>query len=196
MNEIDPTNGNRASQHALQWYAVRVKANRERVTAASFGAKGLDHCLPISVRRRRRLDRMESVERPLFPGYVFCQFQRSQRTAVLATPGVVHVVSSGGLPIPVDPEEMSAIRAVCQSGLDAEPCDYLEVGQSVLLVGGPLAGLRGLICNVKAGRRVVVNVSLLRRAVCLEVHAAWLEPESHFDREDPPWTQTLRTLER
>jgi transcription antitermination factor NusG len=166
------------------WYAVRVRSNCERTAAASLDARGLECCLPLYSRRSRWSDRIRTINSPLFPGYVFCRFDRAQRSAVIAAPGVVHVVSFGGVPAPVDSVEIAAVRTICRSGIEAEPCPYLEAGQEVEIVDGPMAGLRGMVCQMKRGQRLVVNVSLLRRAVSVEVDSEWVRPLYGSGRPD------------
>ena len=59
---------------------------------------------------------MQSVELPLFPGYVFCRFAYSSRMPVLNTPGVNSVVSFADLPAPVADEEIARIRTIVRRG--------------------------------------------------------------------------------
>jgi transcription antitermination factor NusG len=113
------------------------------------------------------------IESPLISGYVFCRFHFEQRLAVLRTPGIVSVVGFGGKPTPVDESEMARLQAVAASGRDAMPWPYLRVGQRIRLCGGCLHGLEGLLLDLKNGRRIVVSVTLLQRAVAV-----------HIDRED------------
>jgi transcription antitermination factor NusG len=159
------------------WYAIRVKANCERTATVLLTAKGFQYSLPLFCKQRKRWsDRYKTVEMPLFPGYIFCRFDLSQRAMVLATRGVLHVVSCGGVPVPVDPIEIVAVQAIAESGFPAEPWPYLEAGQRVEMVDGPLAGVSGMVCEQRSRHRLVVNVTLLRRAVSVEVDADWVRP--------------------
>ncbi len=174
---------------AGQWYAVRVKPNCERTAAAVLSAKGLEHCLPLYKDRRRWSDRYKTVELPLFSGYLFCRFDRARRVEVLSTPGILHVVSFGGVPAPVEPAEIAALQAIVGSGLPAEPWPYLEAGQRVRIVEGPIAGVCGIVCGFKSRHRLVVNVTLLRRGVSVEVDSDWVSPmvePSHPARPSSP----------
>ena len=165
-----------------QWYAVRLKPNCEQTAAAVLSAKGIEYCLPVYKRRSRWSDRYKTILSPVFPGYVFSRFDRSRRSALLSTPGVLHVVSFGGVPVPVDPAEMAAVRAIAESGLSAEPWPYLEAGQAVRIVEGPLMGLSGIVLGLKHGHRLVVNVTMLRRAVSVEVDSDWVHPITEVGR--------------
>jgi transcription antitermination factor NusG len=121
---------------------------------------------------RRRGNRAKAADVPLFPGYVFCQFDMLKRLPVLVTPGVVAVVSRGRVPVPIDASEIASIKALVSSGAKMEPCPYLEVGQRVRVAGTALQGVEGILTAFKGGRRIVVSVSLLQRAIALEIDRA------------------------
>jgi transcription antitermination factor NusG len=116
------------------------------------------------------------VSAPLFPGYVFCQFDAVKRLPILVTPGVLAVVGRGRIPVPVEDSEIDAIQRVVSSGLRAEPWPYLEVGQQVRIQDGALRGLEGILTNFKGSRRIVVSVSLLCRSVSLEIERSAVYP--------------------
>jgi transcription antitermination factor NusG len=116
------------------------------------------------------------VVAPLFPGYVFCQFDAHRRLPVLVTPGVLSVVGRGRIPVPVEDSEIDAIQRVVSSGLWVEPWPYLEVGQQVRIQDGALCGLEGILISFRGSRRIVVSVSLLCRSVSLEIERSAVYP--------------------
>jgi transcriptional antiterminator NusG len=152
-----------------QWYALQVRTRWESSTAALLSGKGYQTLLPTFTTERRWRGKPREVTAPLFTGYVFCRFDALKRLPVLVTPGVITVVGRGRLPVPVEDSEISAIQTVISSGLHAEPCPYLEVGQQVRIEEGALSGLEGILTSFKGSRRIVVSVSLLCRSVALEI---------------------------
>ena|SRR5579864_4512461 len=165
-----------AATDLFPWYALRVKSNFERVTASILREKGFREFLPVYKAKVRWSDRMKLAERPLFPGYVFCQFDPDQRLPIICTPGVVHVVGVGKRPVPIDNQEMDAIGTIVRSGGPAMPWPFLQVGERVLVEKGPLAGLEGLLVSVKSSCRIVVTISLLHRSIAVEVEREWVRP--------------------
>jgi len=159
-----------------RWFAIRVKSQRERSIAASIGTKGFEEFLPLYHCRRRWSDRMKSMELPLFPGYVFCRIDPLLRLPILTVPGVLHFVGIGRIPAPIDDSEMAAIQCAVRSGLRVEPSAYLEIGQRVRLEEGPLAGLIGILVEIRKQYRVVVSLSLLKRSVAVEIERHWVTP--------------------
>jgi len=128
----------------------------------------------------------------LFPGYVFCRLNEADRFALLTIPGVVHLVSSGRIPTPIDNEEISAIQAAIRSGIPVEPWHFLEVGERVRLSGGPLAGLEGFLVQAHDQQRVVVGLTVLKRSIAVEVERDWLEPADGAGKQAEMNPQLLR----
>lgn len=154
---------------ALAWYAVYVRSRHEKVVEDGFRAKGYPAFSPCYKVRRKRSDRTVDVEVPLFPGYVFCQFDPFQRLPILKTPGVVLVVSTGDTPQPVEPHEVASLQAVVASGRKLQPWPFLKQGQKVRIEAGPLTGALGTLLKTKSETRLVVSVTLLQRSVAVEI---------------------------
>jgi transcription antitermination factor NusG len=163
------------SNCASAWYAIRVKSNRERITSQGLEGKGFEVCLP-RYSANGGDETHSKAEVPLFPGYVFSRFDPHQRLPILTIPGVVHIVSFGGIPQPVEESEMIALLDILKSGLPVIPYPMLPVGEAVRLKAGPLAGLCGVILSHKQEARFVVSVTLLQRSVAVEVDRSWVGP--------------------
>lgn len=161
----------------LPWYAIQIRARLGSVAAATLRGKGYEEFLPLYRSRRRWSDRIKELELPLFPGYLFCRFDVSDRLMpILTTPGVIGIVGAGKTPVPVDEKEIEAVRAILRSGLAALPWPFLRVGSKVYLERGPLAGLEGMITNTDKVYRLIVSVNLLQRSVAVEIDRQWARP--------------------
>jgi transcription antitermination factor NusG len=152
-----------------KWYALQVRARWEQSTSTLLAGKGYHTLLPTYKTKKDWGRRIREVNAPLFPGYVFCQFDAHNRLPILITPGVISVVGRGKIPVPVEDAEIAAVQTVVSSGFHAEPWPYLEVGQRVRVEQQPLQGLEGILVHFKGNHRVVLSVSLLRRSVALEI---------------------------
>jgi transcription antitermination factor NusG len=159
-----------------KWYALQVRTRWESSTAVLLSGKGYQTFLPTYKTKKRANGQFREANAPLFPGYVFCNFDAQNRLPILITPGVIAVVGRGRVPLPVDDTEISAIQTVVASGLTAEPWPYLEVGQRVRIENDSLQGLEGILINFKGNQRIVVSVSLLRRSVALEIDRSCVRP--------------------
>jgi transcription antitermination factor NusG len=160
----------------LPWFALRIKSNFEKVSSQILEQKGYEAFLPTYRTKNRWSDRTKIIDRPLFPGYVFCRFDQNNRLPILVTPGVVGVVGIGKTPMAVEEREIEAIQAILRSGLPATPWPFVTVGQRLLIERGPLSGVEGILQEIKNSYRFIVSVNLLQRSVAAEVDASWVRP--------------------
>ena len=161
-----------------QWFALQVRTRWESSTAVLLSGKGYKTLLPTYQAKKRWNGKVKQVSAPLFPGYVFCQFDAVKRLPILITPGVISVVGRGRVPFAVNDGEIAAIQTIVASGFQAEPWPYLEVGQKIRIEGDSLNGLEGILIQFKGNNRIVVSVSLLRRSVALEIDRDCVRPVS------------------
>lgn len=172
----------------LGWFAVRVKPRHEKNVSGILKGKGIDSLLPLYWARQRWSDRTKDVNLPLFPGYVFCNFDPAQRVPVVNTPGVFDIVRIGRVPAPVDPQEVAALQLLMRSGIASQPWPRLEIGDAVEVEYGPLMGCTGVLVEIKNRMRLQISVSLLCRAVLVEVDRECVR------RIPPHYTQAGRAM--
>jgi transcription elongation factor/antiterminator RfaH len=178
------------SVRGLPWYALQCWVRKESLIVAQLEAQGFECFLPKYKSLREWSDRKKEVEQPLFPGYVFCRFEYSQRRPIVITPGVLQVVGCGRTPTPVEEREIEAIQFAIASEVHSQPWPYLAIGERVRIHTGRLSGLEGILINFKGNHRVVLSVSLLQRSVALEVDLAWV---SSLERRNEMQAQPIAT---
>jgi len=160
----------------LPWFALQVRTRYEKNVASFLDGKGYEWFLPTYRSRKRWSDRIKESDQPLFPGYLFCRFDPQVRLPILKTPGLISIVGSAKVPIPVDPEEILALRTLVSSGLRRQPWPYLVAGQRVRIEYGALAGLEGIFLHEKGADRLVLSVTLLQRSIAAEIDRSWVLP--------------------
>jgi transcription antitermination factor NusG len=155
-----------------QWFALQVRARFEDRCARALRGKGYEEFLPLCKFISRGHD-AESLKRPkpLFPGYVFCKFKHDAKGPVVTTPGVIRPVGFGGMPCPINEEEIENIRRVVDSECPALSWPYVPAGHVLRITRGPLSGVTGTLVRVKNVHRLVVSIDLLKRSAAVEVDA-------------------------
>ena len=179
-----------AAQRGHEWFAVQVKCRYEERIASILTDKGYGALSATAKIPFRTSKSGYGESRALFPGYIFACFDVTRRLPVLTTPGVQAIVGYGRVPVPVAPDEITAIRQVLESGQFVEPCPFLKVGDRVEVTAGPLKGMEGILVQQRSACRVVLSVSLIQRSIRVEVpqsaltvlHPAPYEQFSHRPR--------------
>ena len=151
------------------WYAIHVKARREEFVRNGLSARGVTSLLPCYTVKRQWSDRQKEALEPLFPGYLFSTFDFNHRLPILQTPGVLEIVMFGGVATPVDPAEIDALCALVESNTPARKHEYVTNGMRVRVTNGPMRGHEGYLVSRKGKGRLVLTVSVLMRAISVEV---------------------------
>lgn len=161
----------------LYWFAVQVKTNHESRSANGIAARGIETFAPCYEEEHKWSDRIKVIERPLFPGYVFVRCGFADRVTIIKVPSVQRVVGLGSIPVTVDEEEIAAVKAAVANGLRRRPQPDLKEGQRIVIKRGPLTGARGILVSSGAGPTFIVSITLLQRAVSIDVDPYWIEGE-------------------
>jgi len=158
-----------------RWYAVFTLANHEKRVVGRCEQRRIESFLPLYRAKRKWKNRCTvDLELPLFPNYFFARIVPRDRVRVLELPGVVSIVSSGGKPLPLENDYITALR----EGVLAhkiEPHANLEAGELVRITSGPLAGAEGILERRKKDLRVVLRLEMLARSVSVEVDARQIQ---------------------
>ncbi|MEP7354362.1 MAG: transcription termination/antitermination NusG family protein [Acidobacteriota bacterium] len=163
---------------SAQWYAIRVRSRSEKSVAAYLESHGLEVCSAVCRQRRAWSDRIQVVELPLFPGYIFARFGQLRRREILTAPGAAGIVGFGATDCPVDDREIASLQTMLKSGVELQRVPFLAVGARIRVRSGPFREAVGVLEQFKAGHRLVVSVSLLQRSVAVEMDEAMVEPVS------------------
>jgi transcription antitermination factor NusG len=172
----------------LGWYAVYTRHQHEKSAAQFLTRKGFEVLLPLYRSEKRWSDRTQVALLPLFPNYLFVQAELERRVEVLRSPGVCWFVSNAGTPSAILPEEINIVRRLAGSPAALQPHPFLECGDEVRVIHGPLAGLSGILVRIKNAYRVVISIELLQKSAAVEVDLSSVERISL-----PPRPFTFRT---
>lgn len=158
------------------WYTIYTKPNAEPQVARALMERGFTVFLPMLPPRQ------DGRSQPLFPAYLFfrCDLSALVIDEVQWLPGLRRILAFAGKPAVVPDEAIELIR----NGLDeieaagGLPQHHFKPGDTVVIDGGPLAGLRGvfqgpigpaervriLVHFLGVTNRAEIDVDLLRKA--------------------------------
>jgi transcriptional antiterminator NusG len=153
------------------WFVLFTAANNEKQVERHLRRKDLESFLPLHTVMKRWKNRTTArVELPLFPGYVFARFARTESSRVLEIPMVYSIVGNrhGALAIP--DAEIEALRGGLAGG-QAEPHASVSVGSRARIRTGALAGWEGVVTRADSGLRIVLTVDSIKRSFSVHVGA-------------------------
>ncbi len=162
-------------QEDLNWYAIYTRHQHEKAIAQVLGRKGLEVFLPLRAIRSQWQDRIQRIEKPLFPCYVFVNMEIRERLKVLQTPGIHWLVGNSLGPLAIPQEEIDSIRRVLHAGLLVDSFPFLNVGDRVRVRGGALDGVEGILLCKKKNDRLILSINLLQKSVSIEIDGYQVE---------------------
>jgi transcription antitermination factor NusG len=157
-----------------QWRVLHVASNHEKKVAIHLIHHSVEHFLPLYTERSRWSDRYVTLERPLFPGYIFVRFAGEARRTVISLPGALKVLGKEGTDI-VEAEEIERIRAALSSGYVLRPHLAVPVGTRVRVSTGIFAGMEGIVVELRSTCKVVISMSAVRQCYSLETEIKNIE---------------------
>lgn len=156
-----------SADHA-RWYAIYCKSRHERQAHQKLLAKGVETFMADYETRAQWGTRLRKVNKNLLPGYLLVRLDKTVQLyyEILQTSGVVKFVGSAWPHLSFIPDEqVESLQALLGSEQSFAEVPYLNVGDKVEVMAGPLAGLRGRVFAAKEHRsRLIVSIDLLQRA--------------------------------
>lgn len=164
---------------ACPWYALYTRSHCEQLVYEQLTAKGFHLFLPKMQVWSQRAGVRHRIAIPMFPGYLFLHSLVDSATylEVRKARGLVCILGQGWDRLAVVPEEeIQAIYAVLRSRSPIYHHPYLQEGQRVRVMRGPLSGVEGIFIGGKANKgRLVLSVELLHQSVAVEIDCTNVE---------------------
>ena len=166
----------------LKWYVLKVQTNRERAIKESLqrrirrdGFEGSFGQIVIPTEKvvETKGGRRRVIERKLYPGYIVIQMCLNDDTWYLVrdTTGVGDFTGTGGLPTPMNNEEIS--RLLRQEELVNEPAKIkipLSRGDVVKIKEGTFDTFEGTVDSIdEASGKIIVLIEIFGRSTPVEL---------------------------
>lgn len=155
------------------WYVLHVKPRTEKKVFDFLAGIRVFHYLPL-VKKVTKVQRRRVVRHlPAFPGYVFTRLNPEERRMVFDTKMIVRTLD---VPRPRQLiHELRQIEHARHTPAELRAAESYTAGQRVRVVSGPLRGLEGLVKREGRSASLVLELSILGRALEASVEPADLQ---------------------
>ena len=166
-----------------RWFVVRTHPNEEFKALNNILRQGFDAYLPRYLTRRRHARKTDTVQKPLFPGYLFVGMdpETARWRSLNSTFGVSELICHSGQPTPVPDEVIDDIRHhEDESGyvILGERAG-LKRGDKVRITAGAMADQVGIFDAPSDQHRAFLLLELLGRPVRVKMPIASLTPANN-----------------
>ena len=163
---------------SAEWYGMRTKSRHEEKVNIQLQNKLFNVCLPKIEIWSRRKNRKKRIFTPLFPGYLFvrCELSKIIWLDILKTFGVAYVVGLTDEPAPIPENQINVIKKVLDSKMALKLHPYVNVGDKVIVVDGPLQGTVGYYVAPNHDKgKLILSLDLLNRSIEVEMDGYSIE---------------------
>jgi transcriptional antiterminator RfaH len=160
-----------------QWYVIQTKPKEEGKASSYLSTKGVEIFSPQIETFVTRSTKMSKEMRPLFPGYIFGNFDLEQSYPLVRwARGVKCVLSLGGYPAPVADEVVEIIKNRTNCNGIVKIAKQFEANDVVRIASGPMKDLLGIFERwVSDSERVRVLLNLIGYQPAVEMHYSMIE---------------------
>ena len=157
----------------LKWFALLTRSNFEQTVHTNIVKKKIEAFLPTTKRKSRRKDRNLMIKIPLFPGYIFVKstVDPSDQLNILKTIGAVRLLGNQSGPVPVPQSQVESLKILTNANMDLITGINIRIkkGEPVMILEGPMAGIKGEFSRYKGKGRVVIKIEVLGQYAGVEV---------------------------
>lgn len=157
------------------WQVFYTKPRNEKKVFERLLTAGIDIYLPLQSRLKVWSDRKKKVDEPLFRGYIFARGTDAEMEEVLKDFGVVRRIYHAGKPAIIRDVEIQGIKKFLESGIHFERNDYIQVGDKVRIVEGPLNGILGEVLSSTNETTFILNLTSINASLQVKIQNSMLE---------------------
>jgi len=161
----------------MNWYVIQTKPKKEEEVATYLSLHGLEVFNPLTETFAPRNGRMNKEFRPLFPNYIFAEFELERNYPLVRwARGVKKVLGFGGYPVPIREEVIELIKKRTDENGIVKKTHHFLANDVVRIKTGPLKDLLGIFDRwISDGERVRVLLNLIGYQPEVEIHYSMIE---------------------
>jgi transcriptional antiterminator RfaH len=157
---------------AESWYVIRTKPRQEQRALSNLQNQGYQCYLPMIAIEKLGRERLNIIEEPLFPRYLFISLDASRYgqnwSPIRSTWGVSGLVSFGSEPAKINSGLIDLLRQQ-EQGLSDDPQRLFSAGESLLVAEGPFAGLQAIYQMASGENRAMVLIEVMGKSAQMQI---------------------------
>jgi transcriptional antiterminator RfaH len=150
-----------------QWFVVHTQPQKELFAAQELSKQGFEAYYPKFEKTRRHARRTDVIIRPLFPRYIFVNFDRDATPwrCINGTRGVAYILTNNGKPASIPASIIQDMKSQeTTSGLvPVEALSLFTVNEKVRIVDGALEGYSATVIALSDKQRVQLLIDFMGR---------------------------------
>jgi transcriptional antiterminator RfaH len=169
------------------WFVAQLRPNGLIMALRNLERQAFNTLSPSRLETVRVRAMLKSAPKPLFPGYLFVQFQADQPgwQAINSTRGVTRLILNDiSRPRPLPCDFMAGLIARCDANGHLNPPENIKVGDRIRVLSGPFADIVATVDQLDKDQRIQVLIELMGRSVRTSVSSADIENLSQSTQQN------------
>jgi transcriptional antiterminator RfaH len=148
-----------------EWFILQLKSNSHHQATKNLNRLGFETFLPLHDITSRKLSRFVSTSKPLFPGYMFIRFDKTEPKwhKINNTYGVSRLITFNSILKSIPTRFIDSLMKRYDLSGKLIPVQELKKGDQVTVLKGPFANFIATVENYEADHRIWILMDLMGR---------------------------------
>ena len=148
-----------------EWFVLQFKSNSHHLAAKNLTRQGFETFLPLHDTTSRNVSRFVTTTQPLFPGYMFIKFDRTESKwhKIKNTYGVSRLVTFNSILKSIPTIFVENLRSRFDASGKLLPTKKFIKGEQVKVSRGPFADFIATVETYETEQRIWVLMELMGR---------------------------------
>lgn len=151
------------------WWVLQSRPRCEKKIQRALEGQVTDLFLPCRPSRREYASKSVVFQVPLFPGYLFAQFEPTRKSELFS------IAPLAGL-IPIQDQnhflaQIFDLKAVLATSDSVTPCPFITTGKRVRITSGRFKGIEGIVRRRSGKSKLILSIDILQQSVEVELEA-------------------------
>jgi transcriptional antiterminator RfaH len=153
-----------------EWFILQFKPNAHVQAIKNLNRQGFATFLPLLENTSRKSSRFINATRPLFPGYMFIEFDRGKTDwhKINNTYGVSRLVTFNTFLKSIPSSVIDDLMNRCDRSGKLLPFETLKKGDQVKILNGPFANFIATVEKHETEQRIWILINLMGRKTKLQ----------------------------
>ena len=148
-----------------EWFILQFKANSHDQAVKNLNRQGFEIFLPLHDITSRKLSRFINTTQPLFPGYMFITFDRTEAQwhKINNTYGVSRLITFNSILKSIPTRFVNSLMKRYDLSGKLLPVEKLKKGDQVTVLTGPFANFIATVEQYEADQRIWILMDIMGR---------------------------------
>ena len=148
-----------------EWFILQFKSNSHHLAAKNLNRQGFETFLPLHDTTSRRTSRFINTSKPLFPGYMFIRFDKTESEwhKINSTYGVSRLITFNSILKSIPTAFVDSLMKRYDLSGKLLPMQKLKKGDQVKVLKGPFANFIATVEKYEEAQRIWILMDLMGR---------------------------------